>query len=146
MLIIIIIIILLYGCSNETVCCQRSDDLSSWPEHCDEDDCSGVNCSTAPVRFRVTCEALKFKLQAPVDAAPDGPMSQVGSILRLRMIIQMFIVNVLRLWIPRLVYSELIGGYEGYLNRMKVALGNRGMTVDAARREWSKEWRALVHK
>ena len=34
---------------------------------------------SSATRFRVTCESLRFRLQAPVDAAPDGPMSQVGA-------------------------------------------------------------------
>ena len=42
------------------------------------------------------------------------------------------------------------GGYEvdrrlGLMDGVNVALGNRGMTVEAAR-QWAKEWRALVHR
>ena len=35
----------------------------------------------------------------------------------------------------------------GWMNGVKVALGNRGMTVEAARRctKDQKDWRALVH-
>ena len=32
----------------------------------------------------------------------------------------------------------------GWMNGVKVALGNKGMTVEAAR-QCAKEWRALVH-
>ena len=32
----------------------------------------------------------------------------------------------------------------GWMDDVKVALGNRGMTVEAAR-QCAKEWRALVH-
>ena len=53
----------------------------------------------------------------------------------------------------RVLMAEVSGGRVrgrpklGWMDGMKVALGNRGMTVEAARqcaKDW-KEWRALVH-
>ena len=53
----------------------------------------------------------------------------------------------------RLLMAELSGGRVrgrprlGWMDDVKAALGNRGMTVEAARqyaKDW-KEWRALVH-
>ena len=54
----------------------------------------------------------------------------------------------------RVLIAELSGGRIrgrprlGWVDGVKVALGNRGMTVEAARQcamEDRKEWRALVH-
>ena len=53
----------------------------------------------------------------------------------------------------RVLKSEVSGGWIrgrprlGWMDGVKVALGNRGMTVEAAQqceKDW-KEWRALVH-
>ena len=53
----------------------------------------------------------------------------------------------------RMLMAEVNGGRVrgrprlGWMDDVKVALGNRGMTVEAARqceKDW-KEWRALVH-
>ena len=52
----------------------------------------------------------------------------------------------------RVLIAEVSGGVRGrprlgWLDGVKVALGNRGMTVEAAR-QWAKdrkEWRSLVH-
>ena len=53
----------------------------------------------------------------------------------------------------RVLMTEVSGGRErgrprlGWIDGVKVALGNRGMTVEAARQcaKDRKEWRALVH-
>ena len=53
----------------------------------------------------------------------------------------------------RVLMAEVSGGRVrgrprlGWMNGVKVALGNRGMTVEAARQcmKELKEWRALVH-
>ena len=53
----------------------------------------------------------------------------------------------------RVLMAEVSGGRVrgrprlGWMDGVKVALGNRGMTVEAARQcaEDRKEWRALVH-
>ena len=53
----------------------------------------------------------------------------------------------------RVLMAEVSGGRVrgrqrlGWMNGVKVALGNRGMTVEAARQcgKDRKEWRALVH-
>ena len=53
----------------------------------------------------------------------------------------------------RMLMAEVSGGRVrgrprlGWMDREKVALGNRGVTVEAARQyaEDRKEWRALVH-
>ena len=53
----------------------------------------------------------------------------------------------------RVLMAEVSGGRVrgrqrlGWIDGVKVALGNRGMTVEAARRfaKARKEWRALVH-
>ena len=53
----------------------------------------------------------------------------------------------------RVIMAELSGGRVrrrprlGWMDGVKVALGNRGMTVEAARQcaKYQKEWRALVH-
>ena len=51
----------------------------------------------------------------------------------------------------RVLMAELSGGRVrgrlGWMDDVKVALGNRGMTVEAARQSAKdrKEWRALVH-
>ena len=53
----------------------------------------------------------------------------------------------------RVLMDEVSGGWVrgrgrlGWMNGVKVALGNRGMTVEAARQcaKDRKEWRALVH-
>ena len=53
----------------------------------------------------------------------------------------------------RVLMAEVSGGRVqgrprlGWMDGVKVALGNRGMTVEAAR-QWAKDrkaWRALVH-
>ena len=50
--------------------------------------------------------------------------------------------------VRRVLMEEVIGGPVqgrprlGWMDGVKVALGNRGMTVEASRR---KDWRALVH-
>ena len=50
----------------------------------------------------------------------------------------------------RVLMAEVSGGRVrgrprlGWMDGVKVALGNRGMTVEAAR-QCAKEWRALVH-
>ena len=53
----------------------------------------------------------------------------------------------------RVLMAEVSGGRVrerprlGWMDGLKVALGNRGMTVEAARqyaKDW-KEWRSLVH-
>ena len=54
----------------------------------------------------------------------------------------------------RVLMAEVSGGLVrerprlGWMDGMKVALGNRGMMVEAARQcaKDRKEWRALVHK
>ena len=54
----------------------------------------------------------------------------------------------------RVSMAEVSGGRVigrprlGWMNGVKVALGNRGMTVEAARQcaKYRKEWRALVYK
>ena len=54
----------------------------------------------------------------------------------------------------RVLKAEVRGGWArgrprlGWMYGVKVALGNRGMTVEAARQcsKDQKEWRALVHK
>ena len=54
----------------------------------------------------------------------------------------------------RVLMAEVSGGRVrgrprlGWMDGVKVALGNRGMTVEAARQcaKDRKEWRALVHK
>ena len=54
----------------------------------------------------------------------------------------------------RVLLAEVSGGRVrgrprlGWMNGVKVALGKRGMTVEAARQcaKDQKEWRALVHK
>ena len=53
----------------------------------------------------------------------------------------------------RVLMAEVSGGRVrgrprlGWMDGVKVALGNRGMTVDAARqcKKYLIEWRALVH-
>ena len=53
----------------------------------------------------------------------------------------------------RVLMAEVSGGWVrgrprlGWMDGVKVALGNRGMTVEAARQcaKDRKEWRALVH-
>ena len=53
----------------------------------------------------------------------------------------------------RVLMGELSGGWVrgrpmlGWMDGVKVALGNRGMTVEAVRQcaKDRKEWRALVH-
>ena len=53
----------------------------------------------------------------------------------------------------RVLMAEVSGGRVrgrpklGWMDHVKVALGNRGMTVEAARQRTKdrKEWRALVH-
>ena len=53
----------------------------------------------------------------------------------------------------RVLMAEVSGGWVrgrprlGWMDSVKVALGNRGMTVEAARKcaKYRKEWRALVH-
>ena len=53
----------------------------------------------------------------------------------------------------RMLMAEVSGGWVrrrprlGWMDGVKVALGNRGMTVEAARQcaKDRKEWRALVH-
>ena len=53
----------------------------------------------------------------------------------------------------RVLMAEVSGGWVrgrprlGWIDGVKVALGNRGMTVEAARQcsKDQKEWRALVH-
>ena len=53
----------------------------------------------------------------------------------------------------RMLMAEVSGGLVrgrqrlGWIDGVKVALGNRGMTVEAARQcaKDRKEWRALVH-
>ena len=55
--------------------------------------------------------------------------------------------------VRRVFMAEVSGGRErgrprlGWVDGVKVALGNRGMTVEAARQcaKDRKEWRALVH-
>ena len=50
----------------------------------------------------------------------------------------------------RVLMAELSGGRGrlrprlGWMNGVKVALGNKGMTVEAAR-QCAKEWRTMVH-
>ncbi|KAF2356439.1 Dedicator of cytokinesis C/D N-terminal [Trinorchestia longiramus] len=63
-------------------CCpdlRRGDDLSYSPLECWDE--SGVGApqeaGVVGVRVRASCESLKFRLQAPVDASLDGPMSQL---------------------------------------------------------------------
>ena len=51
---------------------------------------------------------------------------------------------------PDVLMAEVSGGRVrgrprlGWMDGVKVALGNRGMTVEAAR-QCAKDWRALVH-